>query len=153
MSFTDTDIIKAFESPEPFTATKIAAKLNMQYSTLKKHAIRLGVWKTNQSGKGLSKTKTEGNGKYPLSEILEGKHPYYQTNKLKLRLLKEKIKPHRCEICLLNKWNGEKIPLECDHIDGNSKNHILSNLRILCPNCHAQTSTYRGKNKNKHLGT
>jgi hypothetical protein len=41
------------------------------------------------------------------------------------------------------------IPIELDHIDGDNQNNNLENLRILCPNCHAQTSTYCGKNKNK----
>jgi 5-methylcytosine-specific restriction endonuclease McrA len=37
-------------------------------------------------------------------------------------------------------------------MDGNPYNHKLDNLKILCPNCHAQTETYRGKNvKNKRV--
>ena len=39
------------------------------------------------------------------------------------------------------------ISLEIDHIDGDNKNNEISNLRYLCPNCHALTDTYRGKNK------
>lgn len=41
---------------------------------------------------------------------------------------------------------GKKINCELDHIDGNRTNHLLENLRILCPNCHSQTNTFRGKN-------
>jgi RecJ-like exonuclease len=43
---------------------------------------------------------------------------------------------------------GEEIPLELHHIDGNHFNNDLSNLMVLCPNCHAKTDSYRGK-KNK----
>jgi hypothetical protein len=43
---------------------------------------------------------------------------------------------------------GNPIVLEIDHIDGNNQNHSLDNLRYLCPNCHSQTSTWRGRNKN-----
>lgn len=44
-------------------------------------------------------------------------------------------------------WNGMPIPLELDHINGINTDHRLENLQILCPNCHAQTSNYRGRNK------
>ena len=37
--------------------------------------------------------------------------------------------------------------LELHHIDGNHSNNELSNLTLLCPNCHALTDNYRGKNK------
>lgn len=39
-----------------------------------------------------------------------------------------------------------KTVLEVDHIDGNGGNHVPSNLRVLCPNCHALTPSYRGRN-------
>lgn len=78
----------------------------------------------------------------------------YQSNKLRIRLLNEGIKQHKCECCLNQMWLGKPIPLECDHIDGDNSNNLLENLRLLCPNCHAMTESYRGKNKykarNKH---
>jgi len=43
-------------------------------------------------------------------------------------------------------WNGEKLTLQLDHIDGNSDNCKLENLRILCPNCHTQTDTFSARN-------
>ena len=54
-----------------------------------------------------------------------------------------------CSICGWAQENPytKKIPLEIEHIDGNSKNNIESNLTLLCPNCHSQTSTYKGANK------
>lgn len=66
--------------------------------------------------------------------------------KLKTRLFEEKIKVEKCESCNLTEWLGKPIPLELDHIDGNKYNNNLNNLRILCPNCHAMTPTYRAKN-------
>jgi hypothetical protein len=57
-------------------------------------------------------------------------------------------KPH-CEICNLEIWNKQPIPLELDHIDGDAGNNFPKNLRLLCPNCHAQTPTAKGKNKGK----
>jgi hypothetical protein len=70
-----------------------------------------------------------------------------QSNNLKKRLINEGLKEHKCENCSITEWNGQPTPIELDHIDGNRYNNTLQNLRILCPNCHAQTETYRGKNK------
>lgn len=52
---------------------------------------------------------------------------------------------HRCTRC---GWNEiypmtGKIPLEIDHINGDSRNHSRENLKVLCPNCHSLTPTYR----------
>jgi 5-methylcytosine-specific restriction endonuclease McrA len=53
---------------------------------------------------------------------------------------------HICESCKNTEWLNEPIPIELEHIDGNNKNNVKENLQLLCPNCHAKTSTYRGKN-------
>lgn len=73
----------------------------------------------------------------------------YKSFKLKLRLLKENIFKHECSNCGLTTWLNLPIPLELDHINGVSTDNRLENLRLLCPNCHALTPTYRGKNKKK----
>jgi hypothetical protein len=44
-------------------------------------------------------------------------------------------------------WQGQPIALELEHINGDNTDHRIENLQILCPNCHAQTPTYRGRNK------
>lgn len=55
---------------------------------------------------------------------------------------------YKCSECgLTNEWNGKPITLELDHTDGNSHNNILTNLKWLCPNCHSQTPTFRGRNR------
>ena len=88
-----------------------------------------------------------GTKKIELNEILEGKHPTYQTLKLKKRLITEKILDNICSSCGISEWQGKDIALHLDHIDGNNHNHVLDNLRLLCPNCHSQTDTWCGKNK------
>ena len=53
---------------------------------------------------------------------------------------------HCCEVCGITEWRGQPAPLELDHCDGNPLNNQLDNVRLICPNCHAQTATYKGKN-------
>ena len=56
---------------------------------------------------------------------------------------------YACEVCGISEWNGKTLSLECDHIDGHHANNHPSNLRLICPNCHSQTETYKAKNKGK----
>ena len=85
--------------------------------------------------------------KIPLSEILEGLHPYFQTGKVKKKLIQENVFDYKCVECGIFEWNDKPIVLHLDHIDGDSSNHMKSNLRYLCPNCHSQTDTWCGRNK------
>lgn len=83
----------------------------------------------------------------PLEDILNGNdNHYYNSNSLKNRLIKSGIKEYKCECCGLSEWLGNPIPLQLHHEDGNHNNNILENLKLLCPNCHALTDTYAGKN-------
>ena len=61
------------------------------------------------------------------------------------------INNNKCSMCGWSKVNLStgRIPLEIDHIDGDYRNNILSNIRLLCPNCHSLTSTYKNSNKGK----
>ena len=119
-----------------------AARLcGIAYSTFKRKAISLGCYKPNKSGKGMKKKmpsiKTE--------DILACKYPQYQTYKLKKRLITEGYLEDKCSICGWDKKpeGHEFTPCELDHINGNPTDHRFENLRLICPNCHSLTETYR----------
>lgn len=61
------------------------------------------------------------------------------------------IRGHRCEKCGEEQWLGQPIPLEVHHEDGDSLNNEMDNLKLFCPNCHALTDNYCGKNINKGI--
>ena len=144
MKKTDNEIIEVCINSQ--SMAQAASRLGIHFNTLKKRAIKIGVYSPNPSGKGLKKPKGIGKGGILLSEILEGKHPQYQTNKLRKRLISENIKDEKCEVCGIVDWNGSPVSFELDHINGVRTDHRLQNLRIICPNCHSQTETYRAKN-------
>lgn len=58
-----------------------------------------------------------------------------------------KIRERKCECCGLKEWLGKPIPLEIHHISGDRLDSTLENLQLLCPNCHSQTESWRGKKK------
>lgn len=115
------------------------------YQVLRKAINYFNLDTSHFKGQGWSKGKSFG-PKRPIEDYLSNKHPI-QSYKLKLRLVREGYFEPKCYNCNNTKWLGDPIPLELEHIDGNHQNNNLDNLTILCPNCHALTPTYRGKNK------
>jgi len=57
------------------------------------------------------------------------------------------VRTHKCEICGISEWLGTPVLLILDHIDGNSENCALTNLRLICSNCDATLPTYKCRNK------
>ena len=71
----------------------------------------------------------------------------YARHALKRRLVEEGMLDYRCQICSNDgMWNGQKLSLQLDHVNGVFNDNRLENLRFLCPNCHSQTDSYAGKN-------
>ena len=61
------------------------------------------------------------------------------------------LRSKKCEQCGLTEWQGQEIPLEVHHKDGNHLNSELSNLVLLCRNCHALTKNYGSKNRRSEV--
>ena len=96
-----------------------------------RHAVWLEKWKSGKvsGGIGISVRNFSGHVKF------------YLRNKFN----------NKCPECGWNKTHSVTgiVPLEIDHIDGNSENNQENNLRLLCPNCHALTPFYKNLNRGK----
>lgn len=85
----------------------------------------------------------------PLDIVLRQKSTY-QSYKLKKRLLAEGYFERKCYRCNRTEWEGEPIPIQLHHIDGDRTNNEITNLTLLCPNCHALTPNFAAKNIGKY---
>lgn len=134
-------ILQLIEKKAP--KNEICRILNCKTTTLDSYLKKMDIeYSGNKSRKGLQRTE---NYKNVEEYLFNGS--LIQSHKLKLKLIRENIFEHKCQRCGLCEWEGVDIPLELDHIDGQHFNNELSNLRLLCPNCHALTDTYRAKNR------
>ena len=133
------EILKWIEDNQPkaFICKELKCKPETLESYLKKFGV---VYKGNM---GLKGKKTDNKR---LSALEYAEKNYCRSHVLKLKLIEDGLKEYKCEICGTVHWMGKKVPLELDHIDGNHYNNNLMNLRIVCPNCHAQQETNSGKN-------
>lgn len=104
------------------------------YSNLQRNFDRFGIDTSHFKGQA----HNAGKELKPFGELV-------CKNTIKTRLIKQR--GHVCESCFLKVWLKEDIPLEMDHIDGNNRNNHKDNLRLLCPNCHALTPTYRNRRR------
>lgn len=115
------------------------------YKTVTKKLELFGINTSHFTGKLWNKGRslTKATCKFTLDKILK-KGVNYKSNDLKKRLINEGLKEFKCEIC------GYTENLELHHINGDHYDNRLENLQILCPNCHAKTNNYRGRNSNKN---
>ena len=142
---------------EKFSDEELSLLVSLSYS-FKQLAEKCGY--SSNSGSGIAAVKEmckqKGFNTFHFSnelrkEDVDIKKVFVQGYKSRETLKRNLIalRGYHCECCKLSTWNDKEIPLQVHHIDGNGLNNLLENLQLLCPNCHAQTDTYCGKNKNK----
>jgi hypothetical protein len=138
MKITEQELVEAIKNTG--SMAQASDSLGLAFSTFKRYAKRYNLYDaSNQAGKGTTKVKKK------LEDVFSGKE-HLVTSQLRVRLIREGYKTHVCESCGINEWNGKPISLELDHISGIRFDNSLENLRLLCPNCHSQTHTFRGRN-------
>jgi predicted transcriptional regulator len=81
----------------------------------------------------------------PLEEVF-ARDTRRNRGHLKARLLRAGLKDGRCERCGLAEWLGQPLSLALHHMNGDRNDNRVENLALLCPNCHAQTNTFGGRN-------
>jgi Zn finger protein HypA/HybF involved in hydrogenase expression len=158
--WTDEELIEAVKTS--YSIAQVLRKLKLDVSGANYRLIPMTIKSLNLDtshflGRAHLKDKTHNwSSAKPLKEILK-ENSHYQSSHLRIRLIRENYFKEECSSCLLTNWCGEKIPLQLDHIDGDSTNNKLENLRILCPTCHTLTPTFAGKNigktKYNHIST
>lgn len=153
-SYTNEQFINAIRNNKSIAG--VLRELNLcafgsTYRAFKILAKKLGVNTEHFTGQGwLRGQKNKFRKKMPLENILIQDSDYSGTSRLKLRLVTEGYLVDICSSCNLNPfWNGKKITLHLDHINGINTDNRIENLRILCPNCHSQTETFAGRNTQK----
>lgn len=108
----------------------ICRQLKCKPDTLERWLDRLNIdYKGNQGSKG----RTAPNRKSALDYLSS---PDPKSSVLKQKLFEDALKDQRCEQCGISEWHGVAAPLELHHKDFDHFNNSLSNLQILCPNCH-----------------
>jgi hypothetical protein len=100
-------------------------------------------------GKGSNKGRKFHNKEIIPDEIVFSENSNFNRHSLKKRIRKQKLIPYICSDCGQDDvWNGKTLSLQLEHKNGIPNDNRIENLSFLCPNCHSQTPTFAGKNRN-----
>lgn len=118
-------------------------------SRVREDSLCLEALKNNRANKQTTHlNKLASNHKSSVEEIFKKDSRYTRGSSIKSKLIKIFAVAEKCAICTIGaEWNSKPLSLQVDHINGINNDNRVENLRLLCPNCHSQTSTYSGKNK------
>jgi hypothetical protein len=153
---------------EGYTTRQIAEKLDTCQTNVRhylaKYDLKTKYTRTEEAkrhclecGKQLGRTRgrlvrTYCNAKCHQASIFKGRLEnwlatgcFHHNDTVKKLLIA--VDGEKCSVCGVNEWCGKKLSLEVDHKDGNSEDSSYTNVRLICPNCHSQTDTYKAKNK------
>ena len=121
-------------------------------ATLRKKIEEFGIDISHFTGQKWQNSPNQQDNKvsretYQLNEVFVQNSPVTQKV-LRGYVERHNIIEYKCQTCGCDgNWQNGIISLELDHINGNNTDNRIENLRYLCPNCHALTETYRGRNK------
>lgn len=148
-TYTDQQLRDAVASSRSIRQTLLKLGIKAEggnYRTIRREIDRLKIDLRHFEGQGWRRGVTKPiSPRRPLETVLVQNSPAC-TSALRRRLINEGVLEARCQMCGLTDWHGQPISLELDHINGVNDDHRLQNLRLLCPNCHSQTETFRGRN-------
>lgn len=142
-NWSNEDLINAIKSS--FTKSEVLKKLNLSvrssgnFQTIDKYIKKLNLDISHFKSEKLENFKNKA---YTIEDILTKNSLYNNTGGLKKKLIDLNLLNEVCAICNIIEWQNQKLTLHLDHINGDRFDNRLENLRLLCPNCHSQTSTY-----------
>jgi hypothetical protein len=139
-NYTDKQIIEAVKNNK--SLAQVLKELGLKpsggnYANMKRNLQRLNVNTDHWHGQAWNK-----------GERLKDWSDYTRAYRLKPHLIKERS--NKCEVCNRTEWFDSPITLEIHHIDGDRTNNVKSNLKLICPNCHSYTTTWRKRSDGRN---
>ncbi len=127
------------------TIKKICAYLNVPFGCAKR--VRRDLHRLGLHAAFIENSVAKNKKKPVEFFLVKSTKRLVNSSYIKKKLIKDGYLKHECALCGIPPlWQGQFLYLQLDHINGDNTDHRLENLRLLCANCHSQTSTFCGKN-------